>query len=416
MGSVQRTDLGNGLPLFRVGIEGTRAATIAVAFAAGSRVERPEEHGVAHFLEHLVFKGGQDYPTYREVNAASEWLGARTNAFTSTDVVAFWIVVRSDRLREAAELLTDYTARPRLDPGELDKERGVVLQEIARMHDQPSSLADELIGQATFGEHPLGRSILGTPESLRSLDRDEVLDFRSRCWAGSRGGAFLIGDPAALAEAEGVEGLFERYPTVKLPEPPRPAPDPESRVLVEQRDSKQSHLRLSYRPDIDVSDSEQRAALTIYATLLGGSAGSRLFDEIREQRGLAYAVRADDYTVADAAVLELSAGLEPSRTMEAYHRMREILAEIAADGPTEEEVERARSFATGRRIISFESTIAVAREAINQHVVFDSSVDPDEMIARLDAVSVDDVTEVARSVAGDPAVACVGPHRTVDFP
>jgi predicted Zn-dependent peptidase len=393
MASVVRTDLGNGLPLFRVGIEGTRAVTIAVAFAAGSRVERPEEHGIAHFLEHLVFKGGQDYPTYREVNAASERLGARTNAFTSTD----------------------YTARPRLDPGELDKERRVVLQEIARMHDQPSSLADELIGQATFGEHPLGRSILGTPESLRSLGRDQVLDFRSRCWAGAQGGVFLVGDPVALAEVAGVEELFERYPRVSPSEPPQAAPDPESRVLVEQRDSKQSHMRLSYRPDIDVSDPAQRAALTIFATLLGGSAGSRLFDEIREQRGLAYSVRADDYTVADSALLELSAGLDSSRAVEAYQRMREIVAEIAADGPTEEEVERARSFATGRRIISFESTIAVAREAIDQHVVFDCSVDPDEMIARLDAVSFDRVKEVARSVAGDPAVACVGPHRTVDF-
>ncbi len=415
MDPVHRTDLANGLPLLRIGIEGTRAITIAVAFAAGSRVERPDQHGVAHFLEHLVFKGGEDYPTYREVNAAAERLGARTNAFTSTDVVAFWIVVRADRLREAADLLTDYTARPRLDSEELEKERGVVIQEIARTHDQPSSQADELIERATFGDHPLGRSILGTPESLQQLARDEVIEFRDARWAGSQGGVFLVGDPRALANGQGIEELFERYPSVEPPEPPEPSPPPEARVLVERRDSRQSHLRLSYRCGIDVSDPDRRAALTIYATLLGGSAGSRLFEEIRERRSLAYAVRAEDYTVTDSAVLALSAGLESSRTMEAHRRMREIVAELATDGPTEEEVERARSFAVGRRIIAFESTIAVAREAIDQHVVFGSGVNSDDLLARLEAVSYDDVAAVARTVADEPAVACVGPHEESDF-
>jgi predicted Zn-dependent peptidase len=408
--------LANGLPLFRIGIEGTRAVTMAVAFAAGSRVERPEENGTAHFLEHLVFKGGEDYPTHRDVNKAADRLGARLNAYTAQDHVVFWIVVRADRLLEAADLLTDFSARPRLEPEELDKERGVVLQEIARTHDQPAMLVDDLLSEATFGDHPLGRSILGTEERLRAMTRDDILAFRARCWAGATGGVFVAGDPAAFAANGGhLEKLLERFEPISTPEPPLPAPATPSRRIVESRDSRQSHLRLGYRGSFDVGDPRQRAAFAIYATLLGVSAGSRLFDEIREERGLAYSVSAANYTLADVPVLEVAAGLESSRCIEAYRRMREIIGELAAEGPTEEEVERARAFASGRRVIAFESTTAVVRAVIRERVVFGGTVDPDELVARLDEVTHDDVRAVAAAIGDDPALACLGPHAPDEF-
>jgi predicted Zn-dependent peptidase len=403
MASLETTTLANGLPLFRIGIDGTRAITAIVAFDAGSRVEGPEESGMAHFLEHMVFKGGQDHPTYRDVNSAAEVLGARMNAFTGNDVVAFFVVVRADRIVEAVDLLTDFVGRPRLDADELEKERGVVIQEIARAHDQPADLADILVDRAMFGDHPLGRPVLGTEERLRAFDRDAVAGFRGRAWAGERGGVFLVGNPEALAS------------NGRLDEPPEPAPAPSRDVLVEPRESKQSHLRLGYRPSIDPLDPAGRAALTIYSTILGGSASSRLFDEIREQRGLAYSVRSEGYPTSDVVVLQLSAGLESSRCVEAHGRMREIVGELADEGPTEAEVERARSYAAGRRVLAFESTIAVARAAVEEGVVFRSTVDPDEMIAALDRVTYDDVCQVARAVAGEPAVACVGPHEVGDF-
>ena len=370
---------------------------------------------MAHFLEHMVFKGGQDHPTYRDVNSAAEVLGARMNAFTGNDVVAFFVVVRADRIFEAVDLLTDFVGRPRLDADELEKERGVVIQEIARAHDQPADLADILIDRAMFGDHPLGRPVLGTEEHLRAFDRDAVAGFRGRAWAGERGGVFLVGNPEALASNGRLDELFERFPAIAPGEPPEPAPAPSRDVLVEPRESKQSHLRLGYRPSIDPLDAAARAALTIYSTILGGSASSRLFDEIREQRGLAYSVRAEDYPTSDVVVLQLSAGLESSRCVEAHERMREIVGELADEGPTEAEVERARSYAAGRRVLAFESTIAVARAAVEEGVVFRSTVDPDEMIAALDRVTFDDVCQVARAVAGKPAVACVGPHEVGDF-
>lgn len=337
------------------------------------------------------------------------------NAFTSPELVAFHITVRAENALEAADLLTDFTARPRIDPNELESERGVVIQEIARSLDQPAALADLLIDRAAYGEHPLGRPVLGTEERLRSFARGDVLNFRARHWSGARGGVFLAGNLGQLDDQGQLEELFGRFPGTSPPPNPEALPPPSAEVIVEQRDSRQSHLRIGYRPPIDMADPDRRAALAIYATLLGGSMGSRLVDEIREQRGLAYSVSSRDYTTADGVLLQLSAGLESANCLDAYRRMREIVSELAAEGPTEEEVERVRAYAAGRRILSFESTLAVARHAAEQTVVFGDSADPDQEIDRLDSVTLDDVVAVARSVDDNPAIACVGPHRAEDF-
>src|SRR6266480_2779791 len=184
----------NGLPIHRVALDGTRATTVLVAFDAGARTERPDENGMAHFLEHLVFKGGQIYDDYRKVNETAERMGGSLNAYTSHDLVAFHITVRAESAMEAIDLLTDFVGRPKLDQGELDRERGVVIQEINRAYDQPSTVAEYLIDQAAFGEHPLGRTVLGPEQNLRSFTREGIVAFRERRWAGTRGGAFLVGN------------------------------------------------------------------------------------------------------------------------------------------------------------------------------------------------------------------------------
>jgi predicted Zn-dependent peptidase len=343
-------------------------------------------------------------------------MGGSLNAYTSHDLVAFHITVRAEAAMEAIDLLTDFVGRPKLDPVELDKERGVVIQEIARYADQPSMVAEELIDRAAFGDHPLGRTVLGPADHLRTFTREGIVSFRERRWAGVRGGAFIVGNVDHVPANGAVAELFTRFPTIDAPEPYEPAPGFDPGVLVEQRDSNQSHLRMIYRPDIDVTDRAQRAALTIYATLLGGSMGSRLFDEIREQRGLCYSVYAVDHAFADVPVLQLGSGLESGKCAEAYTRMREIVGELHRDGPTEEEVARARAYAAGRRVLAFENTNAVARHAAFQTIVFDESIDPDAAVAALDEVTFDQVADIARRV--DPehlAVACVGPHEAGEF-
>src|SRR4051794_2027358 len=414
MARIESSSLPNGLPLHRVELP-TRSTTVLVAFDAGARTEREEENGMAHFLEHLVFKGGQKYDDYRKVNQTAERLGAVLNAYTSHDLVAFHITCRAEVVPQAIDLLTDFVGRPKIDAEELDRERGVVIQEIARAHDQPSVLAEHLIDRAAFGDHPLGRPVLGPEEHLRTFTRDGIVTFRERQWAGARGGAFLAGNLEHLPSDDVLADAFGRFPSLAPNGAYQPAPQLEPTTLVEERDSKQSHLRMSYRPSVDVTSMGQRAALQVYATLLGGSMGSRLFDEIREQRGLAYSVYALSHAFADVGILQLSAGLESAKCVEAYRRMREIVDELRTDGPTEEEITRARSYAAGRAVLAFENTNAVARHVAQQAVVFGGELDPDAVIAALDAVTVQDVTEVARGVSEELSVACVGPHSSDEF-
>src|SRR3954469_18049266 len=216
--------LSNGLPLHRVALEGTRAVTILVAFDAGARTERADENGMAHFLEHLVFKGGQKYDDYRKVNQTAETMGAVLNAYTSHDLVAFHITCRAEVAPEAIDLLTDFVGRPKIDAAELDRERGVVIQEIARAHDQPSVIAEHLIDRAAFGEHPLGRPVLGPEDHLRTFTRDGILSFRRRQWVGARGGAFLVGNLDHLPENSEMAELFGRFPSISANGPAEPAP------------------------------------------------------------------------------------------------------------------------------------------------------------------------------------------------
>jgi predicted Zn-dependent peptidase len=416
MPDITISTLDNGLRLHRIPVEGTRSVTILTAFDAGARTERPEENGMAHFLEHLVFKGGEKYPTYRDVNEAAEGIGAVLNAYTSHDLVAFHITARASRGLEAADLLTDFVARPKIDGDELNRERGVVVQEIARADDQPAAQAEHLIDEAVFGDHPLGRPVLGTTEHIRdAFTREGIVAFRERRWAAARGSAFAVGNLEALGDDGQLAEMFGRFADGSAPEPYEAAPPPQPRVMVRERDSNQSHLRMSYRPSIDVSAPRQRAAMSIYGTLLGGSMGSRLFDEIREQRGLAYSVSAFPHAYADVPILQLSAGLESAKLLEAYRRMRDIVTELRDEGPTRAEVARAQAYAAGARTIAFENTGAVARYAAQQAIVYGEDVNPDRTIELLDQVTYEDVREVAAGVADKLSVAVVGPHTVAEL-
>jgi predicted Zn-dependent peptidase len=299
----------------------------------------------------------------------------------------------------------------------MNRERGVVVQEIARSDDQPAIMAEHLIDEAVFGDHPLGRPVLGPTEHIRdTFTREGIVAFRKRRWPAAAGAAFVVGNLDSLGSDGELERAFERFDAGSAPGPFDPAPAFVPRVMVRERDSSQSHLRLSYRPTVDVSSPRERAALAIYSTLLGGSMGSRLFDEIREQRGLAYSVSAVPHAYADVPVLQLSAGLESAKCAEAYRRMRDIVTELRDDGPTQAEVDRARAYAAGARAIAFENSGAVARFAAQQTIVYGGEqVDPDRTIALLDEVSFDEVRGVAAGVADELAVACVGPHTVEEL-
>ena len=287
MPDIIQTTLRNGLPLYRISVEGTRALTILLAFDAGARTESADENGMAHFLEHLVFKGGEKYATYRDVNEAAERIGGVLNAYTSHDLVAFHITARAEQAPRAIDLLTDFVNRPRIDSEELDRERGVVVQEIARANDQPAVLAEHLIDEATFGEHPLGRPVLGTVQHIRdAFTRDGILAFRSRRWAPPDGAALVVGNLQTLPAEDELDELFGRLESSPSSGPYDPAPPFHQRELVRERDSNQSHLRLTYRPSVDIRDPRGRAALQVYSTVLGDRWGRACSTRFASSEGL----------------------------------------------------------------------------------------------------------------------------------
>ncbi len=286
---------------------------------------------MAHFLEHLVFKGGEKYPTYNDVNETAERLGGMLNAYTSHDLVAFHITVRAESAPEAIDLLTDFVARPRLDAEELDRERGVVIQEINRAYDQPSTVAEYLIDRAAFGDHPLGRTVLGPEENLRAFTREAIVAFRERRWAGGTAARFWSAISSFCPRRQ-LEELFSSFPRSPRPSPtcrPRRSPRDVGRAA--------RHQPVAPADDLPARGERHRrrarAALSIYSTLLGGSMGSRLFEEIREKRGLCYSVYAIAHAYADVPILQLGSGLDSAKCVEAYSRMREIVDELRAEAP-----------------------------------------------------------------------------------
>ncbi len=406
----------NGLPVHRIAVPGTRALTVLVAFDAGARTERPQENGMAHFLEHLVFKGGEKYPTYTDVNETAERLGGVLNAYTSHDLVAFHITIRAESAPAAIDLLSDFVGRPRIDAEELDRERGVVIQEINRAYDQPSTIAEYLIDRAAFGEHPLGRTVLGPEENLRSFTREAIVAFRERRWSGARGSAFLVGNLDHLPPEQELHELFGRFPALAEPEPYLPAPAFAPQRMVEQRETNQSHLRMIYRPAIDVTDrSPARRALDLLhaARRLDGLAPVRR--DPRETRPLLLGLRDRPHLRRRPRSCSSARASTPASASRPTPACARSSPSCAATARPRRRSQRARAYAAGRLVLAFENTNAVARHAAGQSIVFGEQIDPDAAIAALDAVTYDEVRAIAADIADELAIACVGPHTADEF-
>jgi len=420
--AVKTGRLPNGLTYYvRRNSRPANRVVLRMAVKTGSLDEADDQQGLAHMLEHMAFNGSEHFKPGELVSyfeSVGARLGPHVNAQTGFEDTIYMLDLPTDKpviVEKGLTAFADFAGGLTLDPTEIDKERGVVIQEIARANDTPSMVAEHLIDRAAMGEHPLGRPVLGPPDHLRTFSRDAIVAFRERQWAGPAGGAFIVGNLDHVSPNGDIDELFTRFPSHEPPPSPEPAPAFEPHRLVEPRESNQSHLRMSYRAAVDVSDRKQRAALGIYSTLLGGSMGSRLFDEIREQRGLAYSVYGVDHAHADAAIVQLGAGLDSDKAVEAFERMGEIVEELRRDGPTEAEVERARAYAGGRLVLGFENTLAVARHAATSTIVHREPIDPDGAIATVDAVTHAEVCEIATAISENLAVAVVGPHEAADF-
>ena len=399
----------NGLRVVELPMSGRLATAIAIAFPGGARYEGPEEVGVAHFLEHLVFKGAEQHRTARILNRSAERLGTDLNGLTTDDYVELSAVVRAESAMPTLDLVTDIAGQALLGDEHVEAERAVILQEIADDKEDPGTVADDRLVSALFRDHRLGTPTSGGTGDVEGLTHTQLLSFRERHWSPEGGVAVLAGNLQHLDRARLTEFLA-RIPARPAPPPPSPIPPFARRVEIEERDSDVVHLRLAYSvPGLDLSRPRDQAVADVYSSLLGGPMGSRLFEEIRERRGLCYAIDGYVWGYRGASLLSVDCSLRPGKVPEAYEVIGSIVADLSARGPTEEESARARSYATGTGALGFESSRARADHAVELIMEYgDTDVDPLVHLRALDAVTRQDVAELAARVAPGPCVGCVG--------
>jgi predicted Zn-dependent peptidase len=410
------TALANGLPVIEMPMAGRLATAIAIALPGGARHEGPQEVGVAHFLEHMVFKGAENHRTARILNRSAEHLGTDLNGLTTNDYVEFSAVVRAESAMPTIDLLTDISGQALLDEDHVEAERAVILQEIADDREDPGTVADDRLSAALFHGHRLAASTVGEAPDVEGLTHAQLLSFRERQWSPESGVVVIAGNLAHLDRGLLSEFLL-RIPARPAPPFPPPIPPFVRRVEVEERDSHVAHLRLAYAlPGLDLSRSRDRAVAEVYSDLVGGPAGSRLFEEIREQRGLCYAIEGWVWGYRDASFLSVECNLRASNIAETYERIDAIIAELSENGPTEEESLRARSYATGANALSYESTTSRADHAVELMMEYgDHNVDPMLHMRALESVSREDIAELAGRVSPCPCVGCVGAVSAAAF-
>jgi predicted Zn-dependent peptidase len=404
-----RTLAGNGMRVVELPVAGRLATSLSIAFAAGSRREGPREVGVAHLLEHMAFKGTDSVPTARELNHRAERLGTELNAHTSHDYVEFYAMVRAQDAIDVAAMLADICGRPLLPPEQLESERDIVLQEIADNDDEPATAADRLLASALFAGHRLATPITGDAEHVERLTHADLVAFRERCWTPAAGVAVLAGNLDHI-DREQLDEQLLRIPARPPPAPPSPIPPFVPRIELERREGDVAHLRIAYDvPGLDLADARQRAVAEVFSQLLGGPMGSRLVDELREQRGICYAVEGSVWGYPQRAMLSVDASLRSDRVAEAYELADAIVAELRTDGPTQEEADRMRAYAVGMFALSFDSAGARAAHALETLMEYgDERIDPLEHLCAIESVTREDLAQLAARIAPRPCIGCAG--------
>jgi predicted Zn-dependent peptidase len=406
--AAQVTELESGARVVTEVVPSVRSVALGLWVRTGSRDETPAQAGVSHFLEHLLFKGTKRYSAI-EIAEIFDGLGASVNAATgkeSTNLYARFLDTHTD---EAFDLLAEMLLGPTYP--EIDSEREVVLEEIAMYEDEPQDKVHDVLDRAVFGGHPLGRRVLGEAEVISSIP---VPDIDSYHRARYTGGNIVVAAAGNLDHEQIVE-LTKRHI-----EPPaasggggthEPPEVDGAEVAFQQKDTEQFHIAFG-APGIDRSD-DRRYALTIIDTVFGGSTSSRLFREVREKRGLAYAVGSYTQQYVDSGLIGLYVGTREDNVEEACGIIGRELASIHSDGITDEELIRAKEHVKGRMVLSSESTGA-RMGRIGKAVLFDTPLlTIDELIERIDAVTGDEVAELARDLY-DPAAlsaAAIAPNE-----
>jgi predicted Zn-dependent peptidase len=419
-GVISRTVLPGGLRIVTEAMPGVRSASVGIWVPVGSRDETPALAGTSHFLEHLLFKG----TTRRSaLDIASEMdaVGGEFNAFTEKEHTCYYATVLDRDLPLAIDIVADVVLDATITAQDVDVERGVVLEEIAMRDDDPGDLVHDEFSAALFGDIPLGRSILGTEDSIHALTRRQIHGYYRRRYTPDAMVVSVAGNVEHADVVRLVRTAFEgRLDPAHGPLPARSGPvhpphgAPARSVLVRPDDTEQANVVLGCR-GLSRHD-PARYALGVLSSALGGGMSSRLFQRIREERGLAYSVYTFTSGYADTGVFGIYAGCQPGKTDEVLSLILSEYAAVAADGLTEAEIERGKGQMRGATVLGLEDAGSRMTRIGKSEIAYGDVVGVDELLARIDAVTTHDVAAVATQILARPrCLTVVGPFGEHDF-
>jgi predicted Zn-dependent peptidase len=406
---IELTELEGGLRVVTEIVPAVRSVSLGLWVRTGSRDEGPGREGVSHFLEHLLFKGTARHSAI-EISRLFDGMGAATNAATSKESTQLHARFLDEHTAEAFDLLAEMLLAPSLPAGEIDSERQVVLEEIAMYEDEPQDRVHDVLATAIFGDHPLGRRVLGEAPVIASIPVPEIATYHDDRYVAP---AIVIAAAGHL-EHERIVELSDRHLRPRGAEPAPVAGERNGdapRFLFYPKDTEQYHICFGGR-GIPRAD-ERRFALGVLDAIFGGSTSSRLFIEIREKRGLAYSVGSYTEQYLDDGLVAMYVGTREENVAEACEIIGRELARLGSDGVTDEELARAKEHVKGRMVLGLESTGA-RMSRIGRGILFDVPLlSLDEMLERVEAVSAEDVAELTRELY-DPhglSAACIGPEE-----
>lgn len=404
----------NGISLVLVPLANTAAATAIVLMGVGSRYESDEQQGLAHFTEHMVFKGGKRYTTAQQIAQTLDAVGGEFNAFTSQEFTGFYTKTAGKHLELGLDVLSDMLLHASIPEAELQKEKGVIVEEINMYEDMPMRKVDQVLSKLVYGDTPLGRPIIGTKETVTAFTRDDFEAYRKQFYMGAQCTVVIAGSFEVEEAASLVERYFAELPKGESYEPALAADQSGSdRILVEEKKSEQTHLMLAVK-GYDLTH-PKRFAYRVLATMLGGNMSSRLFTSVREEQGLCYYVRAYPDTYKDAGLLVASAGVDNARLPQAITAILKEFVKIRDQKIGEDELERAKQFLLGKMLLGLEDSEQVAEFYGMQQLLEGKIETPDVLEEKIKAVTIAAVQEVAKELFVEESLrlALIGPHQNV---
>jgi predicted Zn-dependent peptidase len=412
MAVFERQTLDNGLRLLTAPMDHANSVSCFIMLAAGSRYETSETNGIAHFSEHMFFKGTERRPTARDIGSEVDGIGGEFNAFTGKEYTGYYVRCAGEHRSIAFDVLVDMLRHSKFDSEEIEREKGVIVEEMNMYFDTPRDYIGGVYDSLLYDDQPLGWDIIGRKETVRAATRDTFLGYIDQWYKPSRmviGVAGMIGDGL---EDEITQLLGDLEPA-ETPEaaPATPQANGKARVKIHTKASDQAHLCLGV-PSYPLIHPD-RYAIQLLATVLGTGMSSRLFTEVREKRGLAYYIHAINHSYTDAGSLFSQAGVDIGRIDEAVTTIVTELRKIANETVPPDELEKARNVAKGRFVLQTESPHGLVMFGLRREVLEGQAAEPDEVLAGLDAVTAEDVQRVAQDVVGGHGLnlALIGPFE-----